>query len=91
MALTEDGNRPGKKEVMNRSKCQRKRLPGLKRFGVCVWGRSAARGLSRVCECKCVHASYAATYFKWNQLVRLNKRIERNVLAKVVLDLLKNC
>lgn len=39
LALVEEENRPGKEEVMNRSKCQKKRLLGLKFPDLGPWGR----------------------------------------------------
>lgn len=49
----------------------------VSRFGVCSQGRGAALGLPIECICASVFMSHMQPpiYFKWNQLVRLNKRI----------------
>lgn len=58
LALVEEENRPGKKEVMSRSKCQR-RLLGLEFAGL---GCVRCMGPSMVvCGCGYVHPTHAAT------------------------------
>lgn len=86
LALVEEENRLGKKEVMSRSKCQKKRFLGLVfRFGcVCgAWGHGMG-----VCVCA---RHVCNNLFKRSLWDLLNKQIWKKALAKVSLDLLKNC
>lgn len=81
LALVEEENRPGKKEVMSRSKCQRKRLLGLKFPDLgCVWETCAVWGPSvEVCVCVCAchicsHLFVLSGIHSWDLL---NKKYNR--------------
>lgn len=60
LALVEEENRPGKEGVMNRSKCQKKRLLGLTFPDL---GAAGSVVVHRDLAWVCVHATPAATYF----------------------------
>lgn len=69
LALVEEENRPGKEEVMNRSKCQKKRLLGLKFPDLGAVGSVVVHGdLAWVCAC---HVS--SHLFQCNPLGRFIK------------------
>lgn len=73
LALVEEENRPGKKEVMSRSKCQKERLLGLKFPDLgCVWG-GCCRGMVHGGVWVCMLCMQPPICFKWNPIMRFIK------------------